>query len=85
MSDRDLIKEAQERTGLSARALAALLAVDERNVRRWIESGTIGSGAARQLLRVTVAAPNLVMDTLDVHPRPPGWMVSAAQRSLPDE
>jgi DNA-binding transcriptional regulator YiaG len=78
--DRDLIRAAMERTGLSARALAALCDVDERTMRRWQAEESPMPGSARQLLRVLVAEPQRVMEILDAHPRPPGWLVAASKR-----
>lgn len=79
MTDRELLTEAMTRTGLSARALSALVDRNERTVRRWLDGSQVIDGTSRNLLRVTCEAPQLVMDTLDVHPRPPGWMVAASR------
>jgi DNA-binding transcriptional regulator YiaG len=48
-------------TGLSARALSHVLAVDERTVRRWIEGSREMPGPARQLCRALALEPSLVV------------------------
>ena len=79
MTDRELIAAALEATGLSARRLAVLCAANERSMRRWQEGDPLDP-KVRAILRLVIAAPRLVMDTLGVHPLPPGWLVSAANR-----
>lgn len=83
MTDRELLDTALTRTGLSARALAALVRRNERTVRRWLDGSQEIDPTSRALLEVTIAAPDLVMETLGVHPRPPGWMVSATRDRRP--
>jgi DNA-binding transcriptional regulator YiaG len=61
IADRDLIHAAMESTGLSARALARALEVDERTVRRWIAGDREMPGPARQLCRVLVADPSVAL------------------------
>jgi DNA-binding transcriptional regulator YiaG len=59
--DRDLIHAAMESTGLSARALAGVLAVDERTVRRWLAGERPMPGPAIQLCRALAHDPSLVL------------------------
>lgn len=63
-SDAALIAAAMQATGLSARALARVLAVDEVTVRRWLIPPPHGrplKGPARQLLRVLVEWPEAAL------------------------
>jgi DNA-binding transcriptional regulator YiaG len=60
-TDRDLIYAAMESTGLSARALSQVLDCDERTVRRWLEGSRAMPGPARQLCRVLVHDPSVML------------------------
>lgn len=61
VTDRELLTGAMTSTGLSARALARVLDVDERTVRRWIEGAREMPGPARQLCRALALEPSLVL------------------------
>lgn len=66
MTDRALIEAAMTSTGLSARALSHVLAVDESTLRRWLMPPTNASarsmpGPARQLCRLLAHEPSLVL------------------------
>lgn len=57
---RDLLRQALQRTGLSARAFSHVLSVDERTVRRWIAADRPMPGPVIQLCRLLIANPELV-------------------------
>jgi DNA-binding transcriptional regulator YiaG len=57
---RALIRAAMAATGLSARSLARVLAVNERTVRRWL-AGEDMPGPAVQLCRALAHDPSLVL------------------------
>lgn len=66
MTDRALLEAAMGSTGLSARALAGVLAVNEATVRRWLMSERKPSarampGPARQLCRVLAMEPSVAL------------------------
>jgi len=66
MTDRGLIEAAMLSTGLSARALSHVLAVDESTLRRWLMAGKQSSarhmpGPARQLCRVLIEWPEAAL------------------------
>lgn len=56
---RVLIRAAMAATGLSARSLARVLAVNERTVRRWLEGNPM-PGPAMQLCRALAHDPSIV-------------------------
>lgn len=65
-TDSALIAAAMESTGLSARALSHVLAVDEATLRRWLmAAGTPSArampGPARQLCRALAMEPSLAL------------------------
>lgn len=61
MTPRDILREAITATGLSDRAFARVLAVDERTVRRWIAVDREIPGPAVQLCRAIIAEPSIVL------------------------
>lgn len=66
MTDRALIEAAMASTGLSARSLAVVLAVNESTVRRWLMRAEVDSarhmpGPARQLCRLIAMEPSVVL------------------------
>lgn len=55
-----LVAQTMKATGLSARALARILEIDERTMRRWQSGHREMPGPARQLCRLLVNDPALV-------------------------
>lgn len=63
-TDREILEDAREATGLSSRAFARTIGANERTVRRWLE-GEPMSATARQLCRVLAIAPHLALELGD--------------------
>lgn len=61
MADRALVLAAMASTGLSARALAAAVDVNERTMRRWLDNARPLTGPARIALRALVRDPSLLL------------------------
>lgn len=61
-TDREMLEAAINATGLSTRAFADLVRMDERRMRRVLEENEGMSGAARQLCRLLTIAPHLALE-----------------------
>ena len=58
---RELLELAIANTQLSARAFSAVLAVDERTIRRWLAGDRDVPGPVVQLCRLLISDPQLVL------------------------